>query len=336
MSARIVAELSCNHAGSLERALALVEACKAAGADAVKLQTWDPGKMVLGPHILREGPWVGMDLQELYQRAHTPWAWHQEIYNLAHALKLECFSSVFDEPSLEMLERLGCPRYKIASFELVDLRLIAAVAKRGRPMILSTGMAEKSEIIAAIETARSNGCPDVTVLKCTSAYPADGSSANLATMRSYAVDWGVKMGLSDHTRGIGVALVAVAWGATMIEKHVTLPGEGTLDSAFSIEPRELAQLVTEAKQVARCVGTPGVYGASVHERPQLALRRSLYFAARLPAGATIEAQHIQTARPAKGLHPRYTWRVVGSTTLSEVVAGEPVTWENVRAAPLIA
>lgn len=328
MPCRVVAELSANHNGSLDTALKLVEAVAAAGAWAVKLQTWEPGTMVLDRSIvLRDGPWVGTNLAELYERAHTPWPWHHPIFQRARELGLEVFSSVFDVESLDFLERLGCSRYKVASFEAVDLQLIRAIAKTKKPMIISTGMASKDEIEWAVCAAREEGSRDITLLKCTSAYPADGSSANLATMRTMAVQWSVEVGLSDHTQGIGVAVVAAAMGASMIEKHVTLDrAAGGLDAAFSLEPAELARLVAEVKAVEKSIGVGAAYGASEHEQPQVALRRSLYFAEDIPAGTYLGERHIKTARPALGLPPRYYRRVLGARLLSDVRAGAPVTW----------
>lgn len=329
MTCRIVAELSCNHLGSLERALELVDACAAAGAQAVKLQTWAPGTMVLDPAIvLRDGPWVGANLAELYEKAHTPWDWHWPIFERARAHGIEAFASVFDHESLAMLEQLKCPRYKVASFELVDLPLIKAIAGTKKPLVISTGMGRADEIDYAVRYASDGGCRDLTLLKCTSAYPADGSSANLATMRAIANRWSVQTGLSDHTEGIGVAIAAAAMGAVMIEKHVTLRrADGGFDAKFSLEPAELAQLVLECKRVEKAMGKADAYGASVHEEPQLELRRSLYFAEDLPAGAFIGEQHLRTARPALGITPRLYWRVLGAKLLQGVRRGTPVRLE---------
>lgn len=332
MTCHIVAELSANHRGTLKNALALVEAAAAAGAHAVKLQTWKPGTMVLDRAlVLRDGPWVGRNLSELYEEAHTPWEWHAPIFQHARALGIEAFSSAFDAESVKMLESQGCPRYKVASFEIVDLPLIRTIAATKKPIILSTGMATKEEIDFAVEAARSEGARDITLLKCTSAYPADGSSANLATMRSMALEWSVHVGLSDHTQGVGVAIAAAALGASMVEKHFTLDrAAGGLDAAFSIEPRELELLVRETARVTKAMGAAHHYGASEHEKPQLELRRSLYFVEDMPAGAFIGEQHVRSARPAKGISPRFLVRLLGSKLKVGVRAGQPVDWELVE------
>lgn len=330
--AKIVAELSANHNGSLERALAIVDAVKAAGAHAVKLQTWSPDAMVLDRSlVLRDGPWAGRNLSELYAQAHIPWDQQAKVFSHAMSIGLEWFSSVFDLESLEFLEDAGCPRYKVASFEIVDLPLIRAIAKTKKPMIISTGMATHVEIEEAVQAANEAGCRSITLLKCTSAYPADGSTANLRSIR-YLVERfkADEAGLSDHTPGIGVALVAIALGATMIEKHVTLSrADGGLDAQFSIEPAELATLVQEAARVERSIGTVS-FGPTEHERPQLALRRSLYFAKDIPTGTVLEEQHIRSARPAKGVQPRYIGRLLGSKTTRDVRRGEPVLWDKVQ------
>ena len=324
-----MAELSANHNGSLARALALVSAAARAGAHAVKLQTWEPGTMVLDPSIvLREGPWVGRNLAQLYEQAHTPWQWHRPIFEHARMLGIECFSSAFDLPSLQLLESLDCPRYKVASFEIVDLPLIRALAATKKPLIISTGMATKEDISFAVDAARGAGARDLTLMKCTSAYPADGSSANLSTMRTMEAEWSVKVGLSDHTPGIGVALAAAALGAGMIEKHFTLSrADGGLDAAFSIEPDELALLVREASGVEKALGLGYQHGPTAHEMPQLELRRSLYFAKDMPAGAYIGEAGIRSARPARGISPRFARRVLGARLLVGVHRGQPVTWE---------
>lgn len=333
---QIIAEIGANHGGKESRARELVEAARGAGAAAVKLQTWAPGKMVLDPSImLRDGPWAGMNLSALYEEANLPWEIQRQVFAYARELGIECFSSVFDRPSLDFLEQIGCPRYKVASFELVDLPLIYAIAKTKKPIILSTGMAEFVEIEQAVQTAREGGCKDITLLKCSSAYPADGAAANLRTMAYLRERLQVAVGLSDHTPGIGVAIVAVAHGAEMIEKHLTLrQADGGLDAEFSIVPSELAALVEEAKRVARCLGTVA-FGPTVRELPQLALRRSLYFAEDIAAGTYLGERHVVSARPAKGLAPRYIGRILGSKTARDVRAGEPVLWDAIEERKLV-
>lgn len=325
----IIAEISCNHTGSLDRALELVEAAAQAGADAVKVQTWSPGTMVLGKqHVLRDGPWAGWDLVKLYEEAHTPWEWHEAIWRRAHDLGIEAFGSAFDARAVQFLDSLGVKRFKISSFEITDLPLITYTAGFGKPLIISTGMATRSEIDDAIAAARGGGAKggDITLLKCTSAYPAQARDANLATMNHMRQTWpDCPIGVSDHTAGIGVAIVAAGMGATVIEKHLMLSGTKTsLDKAFSIEPHDLATLCREAEGAAECWGEAN-YGPHDTEKPQLGLRRSLYFAADLPAGHVLEPGDLVTARPARGLQPRFMARLFGRPLARNVSQAEPVT-----------
>lgn len=333
MTCLIVAELGASHQGSLDHAKSLIGAAQAAGAHAVKLQTWAPGKMVLDSSlVLRTGPWAGTNLSELYEKAHLPWEAQREAFAYAKSIGIECFSSAFDQESVDFLEGLECPRYKIASFELVDLPLIQYAALTKKPLILSTGMATRDEVKAALEAAQDAGARDITVLKCTSAYPADGSSANLATMRAIRTWWSQKIGLSDHTPTIGTAIAAVAMGADMIEKHIRLPstGEAGLDDAFAITPSALQTLVVEAHQVARAWGKDNAWGPTEHEAPQLELRRSLYYAQDLEAGAYVPAEAVRSARPARGVPPKFLKRVLGSRLKRSVRAGEPVAFEDLE------
>ena len=334
MSARkgpmIVAELSANHNGSLDRAMRTIEAVAAAGAHAVKFQTWTPGTMVLDrTYRIAGGPWDGRALAELYDEAATPLEWHALLFSKAKECGIEAFSSVFDLEALGYLEALRCPRYKVASFELVDLPLIEAIARTGKPMILSTGMATEAEIREAFETARQAGAKRITLLQCTSAYPAPPETANLRNMSVLANRYfPARAGLSDHTQGIGVAILAAAMGATMIEKHVALDDAPGLDSAFSIKPDELATLVREAPRAYEAYH--GISPATREaEEPQRALRRSLYFRADLRAGDTVGRQHVVTARPALGMLPRHIDKVIGRQVLRDVKAGEPVTREAI-------
>jgi len=338
MTCMVVAEISANHLGSFNRACAIVDAAQTAGAHAVKLQTWTPGTMVLDPAlVIAEGPWAGQNMAALYDQNILPWKAQAAVFEYAKAVGIECFASVFDHDALTFLQGLGCPRYKIASFELCDLPLIRAVAATGKPIILSTGMAWKQDINDAVDTARRAGAKDITLLKCTSAYPTPPSQANLATMTSMGRTWDVKVGLSDHTQGIGVAVAAAAIGATMIEKHVTLArADGGPDAAFSLEPRELARLVEEVARVEGCMGTGLAYGPTADEKAHVELRRSLHFAADLPAGATVERQHVCTARPARGLAPRLLGDVVGAKTTAAVHRGQPVSYQVIERKPRIA
>lgn len=334
----IVAELSANHLGSLDRALELVDAVARAGAHAVKLQTWAKHHMVLDPAaVAAGGPWKGERLVDLYARAWTPWAWHGPIFQRCAERGIEGFTSVFDIESLAYLEREHrLPRYKIASFELVDLALVGAVARTRKPLILSTGMATLVEITEAVRVARANGCTSLTLLKCTSDYPAAARSANLRTMADLGRRFQCQAGLSDHTLGIGVAITAAAMGASMIEKHVTLSrSDGGPDAAFSLEPQELADL---ARAAPAAVAAPGeiAYGPTIAEAPQRELRRSLYLSQDVRAGETLTTRHVRSARPAAGLAPRYLDRVIGSKALRDAIAGTPVTWALIEPADAIA
>jgi N-acetylneuraminate synthase len=264
--------------GSLDRALAIVQAAARAGADAVKLQTFTPEQMAAPGVRIPSGPWAGREALDIYREAHTPREWHAPLFSLAHDLGMEAFSSVFHPDDVDFLERLGCQRYKIASFELTDHELIAHAARTGKPLIISTGMATLEEIGWAVHAAA--GCQDLTLLKCTSAYPAQAVDANLAAGRALAgytfgrIALGTKWGLSDHSMGIGVAVASAALGATMIEKHLTLArADGGLDAAFSMEPAEFAQLVTECRRAAEAVGEVR-YGPSAAEAEHLSLRRA--------------------------------------------------------------
>lgn len=278
MTCRIVAELSANHNGSFERAIAIVSAAAKAGADAVKLQTFTPEQMANPDKVIDAGAWAGCNLLDLYQRAHTPRAWHAPIFTAARYFGVEAFSSVFHPDDVAFLESLDCPRYKIASFELTDHDLIRCAAATGKPLIISTGMATMEEIQQAVHAAY--GCEDLTLLKCTSAYPATAEDANLAAGKALGgftfgrILHGTKWGVSDHSPGIGVAVAAAALGATMIEKHLTISrADGGLDAAFSMEPAELAQMVTECRRAAAAVGEVR-YGPTTAEAAHLALRRA--------------------------------------------------------------
>jgi sialic acid synthase SpsE len=298
MTLEIVAELSCNHLGSLDRAKQIVHAAADAGADLFKVQVWSPDTMcVSDSYVLPSGPWAGRNLRELYREAWTPWEWLPELFALARDLGMEPFGAAFDRASVDYLESLGVKRHKVASFELVDLPLIRYMASYGKPMILSTGMATWDEVFDAYGAALRYNLPgfSVTHLKCTSAYPADATHANL---RTYGP--GTRWGLSDHTMGIGVACAAAALGAVMIEKHLTLSrADGGPDAGFSMEPHEFKQVVVECRRAAAAVGTVQ-YGPSPGE--STALRRSLWVVKDTVAGQPLVLHdNVETARPALGL-----------------------------------
>lgn len=321
----MVAEMGASHNGSLDRALAIIEAAAKAKASAIKFQTFTPESMAVG-YSIKDGPWAGQNLIDLYKQAHTPREWHQELFAKARSLGIVPFSSPFDEASVDFLEKLDCPIYKIASFEIVDIPLIRYVASTKKPIFISTGMATRTEIDIAIEAAQ--GC-DITLLKCTSAYPATASDANLATLMDmnghYGVPYyGCAVGISDHTPGTAVAVAAVALGATVVEKHLTLKrSDGGPDSGFSMEPHEFAQLVTECNAAYQAIGTIS-YGPTDSERPSLALRRSLYFSEDVPAGTVLTKKHFRTARPALGLPPMEIDNLIGRVLTKGFAKGAPV------------
>ena len=315
----IIAELSANHNGSLDMALAIIEAAAKAKASAIKLQTFTPESMAV-EYSIKDGPWAGQNLIDLYKQAHTPREWHQELFAKARSLGIVPFSSPFDEASVDFLEKLNCPLYKIASFEIVDIPLIRYVASTKKPIFISTGMATLAEIDRAVEAAQ--GC-EITLLKCTSAYPAPFSDANLATLADMGRFYG-RVGISDHTPGIGVAVAAVALGATVVEKHLTLSrSDGGPDSGFSMEPSEFAQLVTECNAAYQAIGTIS-YGPTESERPSLALRRSLYFSEDVQAGTVLTKKHFRTARPALGLPPMEIDNLIGRVLTKGFAKGAPV------------
>ncbi|BDZ53747.1 pseudaminic acid synthase [Agromyces marinus] len=334
----IVAEISGNHNGSLPRALDIVRAVADTGASAVKIQTYTPDTITLDVDApafrISEGHdlWSSRTLYDLYREAHTPWEWHEPIFELARDLGLVAFSTPFDETSVEFLESLDVPLYKIASLEIVDLPLIAQVARTGKPMIVSVGTASIGEVDAAVTAARSGGCTDLTLLACTSSYPAEPDDANLLRMPAMQRMWGAKVGLSDHTLGIGVSVAATALGATVIEKHVTLSrGDGGVDAAFSLEPSELAQLVAECDAAARALGSADAWATSA-ESESLRLRPSLYIAADVRAGERFTPENVRSVRPSGGLPPAEIDRVLGRTAARDAATGTPVNWDLVAPA----
>jgi len=313
----IIAEMSANHLGDFELAKAIIEEAAKAGADAIKLQTFTPEQMV-GPldYVVKTGPWAGHKLIDLYRQAHTSREWHKPLFDCAAKLGIEAFSTPFHPDDVAFLETLNCPRYKISSFEITDLELIRAAAETGKPLIISTGMATTNEILIAQDLVVEISGVVPTFLKCTSAYPADASSANLSAMGD---DW-LFAGVSDHTIGIGVAVAATALGAKVIEKHLCLNRSyGGLDAGFSMEPHEFKQMVIECRRAAAAVSGKGDKAEEMTE-----MRRSLWFAEDLPAGTQIERRHLKVARPAGGRNPGDLSLVVGLTLKHDVKAGDPV------------
>lgn len=331
----IIAEMSGNHNQSLERALEIVDAAAAAGAHALKLQTYTADSITLDVRkdefvIADAGSlWKGSSLYELYQKAYTPWEWHGPIMERARSHGMQCFSSPFDEKAVDFLESLEVPAYKIASFENNHLPLIRKVARTGKPMIISTGMATLAELDEAVRTARDAGCTQLTLLKCTSTYPATPENTNILTIPHLRDLFACEVGLSDHTMGVGVAVGAVALGATVVEKHFTLRrADGGVDSTFSLEPEELKFLVIETERAWKALGRV-TYGPTEVEKKSLIFRRSIYIAEDARAGEVLTETNLRVVRPGKGLHPRYYERALGRTLRRDVKRGTPFDWELV-------
>ncbi len=332
----IIAEMSGNHNQSLERALQIVDAAAAAGAHAIKLQTYTADTMTLDlqeGHFFIDDPkslWHGKTLYELYQEAHTPWKWHDPLFKRAQELGLIAFSTPFDETAVDFLENLSVPCYKIASFENTDIPLIRRVAATGKPLFISTGMANVAELDDAVRAAREAGAKDVILLKCTSSYPASPAHSNLRTIPHLRELFSCETGLSDHTTGIGAAVCSVALGATVIEKHFTLKrSEGGVDAAFSIEPDELKQLVQETKQAWQALGEIK-YGVEGNEADSLKYKRSLFVVQDIKKGEKITRKNIRAIRPGIGISPKYFDTLVGRIAIKELKKGTPVVWDILR------
>lgn len=329
----VIAEMSGNHNGSLDRALAIVEMAAKAGAHALKLQTYTADTMTIDlsereffisdPNSL----WNGTSLYKLYEQAHTPWEWHKPIFDRCRELGMIGFSSAFDATAVDFLEGLDVPCYKIASFENIDLPLVRKVAATSKPMIISTGLASVAELAETVQAAREGGAKDLILLKCTSAYPASPDNSNLNTIPHMRELFGCHVGLSDHTMGIGAAVASAALGAVAIEKHVTLRrADGGVDSAFSLEPEELAALVIESQRAVQAMG--GVaYGPTEAERKSLVYRRSLYIVRDLKAGDVLTAENVRAIRPGLGLPPGNLDRVLGRRITRDAPRGTPVSWD---------
>jgi N-acetylneuraminate synthase len=329
----VVAELSGNHNGDIGRALALIDAAKAAGADAVKLQTYTADTITIdhdGPEFrVHGGLWDGRRLYELYQEAHTPWAWHEKLFAHARKVGIEIFSSPFDPTAVELLKSLGAPAYKIASFELIDLPLIELCAATGKPLIMSTGLASPPEIAEAVAAAKGAGDGGIVLLHCTSAYPAPMADMNLRTLQHLAAEHGVLVGLSDHTLGVAASVAAVALGACFIEKHFTLSrAEGGVDSDFSLEPAELARLVTETRDAWLALGQVR-YDEVPSEAASRDHRRSLYVVADVAAGEPLTPANVRSIRPGHGLPPKHLPQVMGRRAARDLKRGAPLDWSMV-------
>lgn len=328
----VIAEMSGNHNQSLERALQIVEAAAKAGAHALKLQTYTADTMTLDAegaefHIHDANSlWNGASLYQLYQEAHTPWEWHAPVFARARELGMIPFSTPFDESAVDFLETLDVPCYKVASFENTDLPLIRRMAATGKPLIISTGMATVGELDETVRAARQAGCKELILLKCTSTYPASPVNTNVATIAHMRELFQCQIGLSDHTMGIGVSVASVALGATVIEKHFTLRrSDGGVDSSFSLEPQEMAQLVVETKRAWQSLGSVS-YGATAAEVKSLQFRRSLYVVKDIQAGDVLTPDNVRAIRPGLGLAPKFLEQVLGRTVSRDVSRGTPLSW----------
>lgn len=329
----IIAELSGNHNGQLDRALALVDAAAEAGADAVKLQTYTADTITIDvdrPEFrIKGGLWDGRSLHELYREASTPWEWHSALFDRARARGLHCFSSPFDPTAVAFLEKLDAPAYKIASFEIVDTPLIRLVGAQAKPVIISTGVASLGEIEEALRAATEGGAAGVALLHCVSSYPAAVEDMRLSTIAALAAAFGVPVGLSDHSPGSTVAVTAVALGACIVEKHLTLArADGGPDAAFSLEPAEFAALVRDCRTAHLALGTPRYDRAGIGGENAL-FRRSLYVVADVAAGEVLNAANIRSIRPGLGLAPRHLPDVLGCRASRALKRGEPLDWSMI-------
>jgi pseudaminic acid synthase len=333
-SVYVIAELSANHNQDFDQAVRIIEAAKQAGADAIKLQTYTADTMTIASdreefRIAGGTIWDGRKLHELYVEAYTPWDWQPRLKKVAGDLGMDLFSSAFDSTAVDFLEKMGVPAHKVASFELVDIPLIQRIARTGKPVIMSTGMATVEEIEEALNAAREAGATQIALLKCTSAYPAPPEEMNLRTIPEMARRFGVPVGLSDHTMGISVPVAAVALGACIIEKHLTLsratPGP---DSAFSLEPHEFKAMVDAVRTTEKTLGTVH-FGLSEKEQASRAFRRSLFVVEDVKQGETFNTGNVRSIRPGDGLHPRHLAEVLGKRAAQAITRGTPLNWEFV-------
>ena len=334
----VIAELSGNHNGSLERALATIQAIAKTGASAVKLQTYRPDTITIdasGPDFIVPdgGQWGGRRLFDLYAEAHTPWDWHPRLFDEARSLGLDVFSTPFDDTAVDFLETLDAPAYKVASFELTDDALLRRMAATGKPLIVSTGMASLEEIMHALAVIHAAGGAEVALLKCTSSYPAPDEAMNLAAIPLLATATGCPVGLSDHSMGSTAAVVAVTLGACIIEKHFTLSrADGGVDSHFSLEPDEFAKMVADIRRAQRMIGR-SVFTPSDAEAGSLAFRRSLYVVRDVAAGEALTALNVRSIRPGYGLSPRFLSLVLGRAATRDIARGTALDWTHVTLAP---
>jgi len=329
----LIAEMSGNHNGTLQSAFEIIDKAKAAGADAVKIQTYRADTITLKSDLpdfqITDGPWAGRTLYELYEWAHTPWEWTRELFEYAKKKEITLFSSPFDHTAIDLLEEMGAPAYKIASFEAIDLPLISRAASTGKPLIISTGMASQEEIGEAVTTARKAGCKELALLLCVSAYPAPAEEYNLRTLGDMANRFGVVVGLSDHSLENHAAIAAVSLGASIVEKHLTLNrAGGGPDDGFSLEPAEFAQLSSSCRSAWKSLGKV-TYERKASELGSVKFRRSLYFVKNLKKGEPITPDSVRSIRPGFGLPPKFLNQVLGSVLKTDVTAGTSVSWDKI-------
>ena len=327
----VIAEMSANHNGDLNAAFRLIEEAKRAGADAIKLQTYRPDTITINSELpdfqLTKGPWAGRTLYDLYAWAHTPWEWHKALFEHARAQEITVFSSPFDNTAIDLLEDLNAPAYKIASFEAVDLPLIKYAASTGKPMIISTGIANAEEIQEAIDAAREGGCKELAILHCVSGYPAPAEDYNLRTLADMQERYGLPTGLSDHTLDNTTAIASIALGACIIEKHFTLDRSGGgPDDSFSLEPTGMQELCSSAFTAWKALGRVH-YERKPSEQVNSQFRRSLYFVESIRAGEIITDEHVKSIRPGFGMEPKHLPNVIGKTAVTDVIRGTPVSRE---------
>jgi pseudaminic acid synthase len=330
----VIAEMSANHNGDIENAYKIISMAKSAGADAVKMQTYTADTITIDSDLpdfqLTEGLWAGKTLYELYQEAYTPWDWHKLLFDYARKIGITMFSSPFDTTAVDLLEALNSPAYKIASFEAIDLPLIKYVASTGKPMIISTGMADADEIQEAIDAALEGGCKELAVLHCVSGYPAPSEDYNLRTLQDMQKRYGLVTGLSDHTLDNTTAITSVALGSSIIEKHVTLSrAGGGPDDSFSLEPKELDELCTSINIAWKAIGCVD-YGKKSSEKENVKLRRSLYFVKNIKSGEIITPEHIRSIRPGYGLVPKFYDKIIGKTVNQDIESGTATNWKLIN------
>ena len=332
-SVYIIAELSANHNGSLERAKKSIRLAAECGADAIKIQTYTADTLTIDcdNEYFRIGGgtlWDGRTLYDLYKEAYTPWEWHADLQAVAHECGLGFFSTPFDDTAVDFLEELGVPMHKVASFELVDIPLLKKIGSTGKPVIMSTGMASREEVQEALDALRTSGCSEITLLKCTSAYPAAPEDANLQTIPAMAAEFGCAVGLSDHTLGIAVPVAAVTLGAKVIEKHFTLSrDDGGADSGFSLEPDEFKAMVEAVRTATKALGTVQ-YGGSPGDEKSKVFRRSLFVVKNIEAGEEFTPDNVRSIRPGYGLMPKELDNVLGRKAACNITGGTPLNWDH--------